>query len=308
MMKNIFEDFDLLLEDRIAKIQSINEQYDLEKNAYISFSGGKDSTVLHYLIDLALPNNKIPRVFINTGIEYLDIVKFVKQLSSKDKRFVILNSNVNIKQMLETNGYPFKSKQHSHNLAIYWRNKEKGEYNLSLKRYLGIIKSNTKYKCPKKLRYQFTPEFKLHCSDKCCDELKKKPAEKWSIINEKKIVLTGMRKDEGGQRSSIKCVITDDNNQLIKFHPLLVVSDEWENDFSKKFNIHFCKLYYPPYNFKRTGCKGCPFTLELQELLNITEKLLPNEYKQCEKLWKPVYDEYRRIGYRLKKYKQMQLF
>ena len=127
MMKNIFEDFDLLLEDRIAKIQSINEQYDLEKNAYISFSGGKDSTVLHYLIDLALPNNKIPRVFINTGIEYLDIVKFVKQLSSKDKRFVILNSNVNIKQMLETNGYPFKSKQHSHNLAIYWRNKEKGE-------------------------------------------------------------------------------------------------------------------------------------------------------------------------------------
>ena len=39
----------------------------LENNAYISFSGGKDSTILHYLIDLALPNNKIPRVFINTG-------------------------------------------------------------------------------------------------------------------------------------------------------------------------------------------------------------------------------------------------
>jgi hypothetical protein len=31
------------------------------------------------------------------------------------------------------------------------------------------------------------------------------------------------------------------------------------------------------------------------------QKLLPNEYKQCETIWKPVYDEYRRIGYRLRK-------
>ena len=30
------------------------------------------------------------------------------------------------------------------------------------------------------------------------------------------------------------------------------------------------------------------------------EKLLPSEYKQCNILWKPVYDEYRRINYRLK--------
>lgn len=56
-------DYELLEIDRIAKIQSINKQYDLENNAYLSFSGGKDSTVLHYLLDLALPGNKIPRLF-----------------------------------------------------------------------------------------------------------------------------------------------------------------------------------------------------------------------------------------------------
>ena len=64
---------EFLLQDRIAKIKSINQMYDLENNAYISFSGGKDSTVLHYLLDKALPNNKIPRVYFNTGIEYKDI-------------------------------------------------------------------------------------------------------------------------------------------------------------------------------------------------------------------------------------------
>ncbi len=50
---------DFLLADRIAKIKSINEQYNLLDNAYISFSGGKDSTVLHYICE----NTLLKRVF-----------------------------------------------------------------------------------------------------------------------------------------------------------------------------------------------------------------------------------------------------
>lgn len=132
--------YDFQLLDRIEKIKQINEQYDLENNAYISFSGGKDSTVLHHLIDLALPNNKIPRVFINTGIEYRDIVEFVKELSKNDERIVIYNSGVNIKQMLEKYGYPFKSKQHSHNWEIYNNNKEECQ------KYINIIKNDNSKK------------------------------------------------------------------------------------------------------------------------------------------------------------------
>ena len=78
-------EFDFILSDRISKIQSMNKQYDLENNAYISFSGGKDSTVLHYLIDEALPNNKIPRVYINTGIEYKEIVAFVERERERER-------------------------------------------------------------------------------------------------------------------------------------------------------------------------------------------------------------------------------
>ena len=70
---------EFILADRVQKIKSINELYDLENNAYISFSGGKDSTVLHYLIDEALPGNRIPRVYINTGIEYRAVVQYVER-------------------------------------------------------------------------------------------------------------------------------------------------------------------------------------------------------------------------------------
>ena len=58
-------DYEFLLADRISKIKSINDRYDLSNKAYLSFSGGKDSTVLHYLIDEALPDNSIPRVYFN---------------------------------------------------------------------------------------------------------------------------------------------------------------------------------------------------------------------------------------------------
>lgn len=70
---------EFLLQDRITKIKSINELYNLNENAYVSFSGGKDSTVLHFLLDEALPGNKIPRVYLNTGIEYKKVVAFVER-------------------------------------------------------------------------------------------------------------------------------------------------------------------------------------------------------------------------------------
>lgn len=288
-------DYELLEIDRIAKIQSINKQYDLENNAYLSFSGGKDNTVLHYLLDLALPGNKIPRLFINTGIEYEYIVDFVKQLEQKDSRIQIVNSGVNIKKMLEIEGYPFKSKEHSLKVGE-WQKGSIAKSNIHYKEMSG----KSRYACPKKLLYQYERNFKLRLSNKCCYRLKKDIIHKWEKENKKHILMTGMISEEGGQRANlVNCIITK-NDKLVKFHPLLVCSKEWEDYFIAKYNIELCKLYYPPFNFKRTGCKGCPYALDLQEELDIMGKYLPEEKRQCEKIWKPVYDEYRRINFRLK--------
>lgn len=299
-------DNELLLYDRIEVIKATNQKYDLEHNAYLSFSGGKDSTIVHYLLDQALPNNKIPRVFIDTGIEYQMIRDFVLGLAKDDDRFVILKPTQNIKQMLEKYGYPFKSKQHSHNLMVY----QHSGIGLSVKRYLGIIESNTKFRCPKMLEYQFTPEFKLKCSDNCCRKMKKEPIKKWEKQNNRHIAITGMRNSEGGERASIKgCILTDKSGNLTKFHPLIKVDDNWEKWLldTHTHTIALAPLYCQPYNFKRTGCKGCPFSLDLQEQLEIMELYMPNERKQCEIIWKPIYDEYRRINYRLKKVEKVKL-
>ena len=101
---------EFILYDRLEKIRSVINQYS-EENFYLSFSGGKDSTVLHHLIDEALPGNKIPRVYADTGIEYNLVREFVYDLASKDERVQIIKPSKNIRTTLEEFGYPFKSKK-----------------------------------------------------------------------------------------------------------------------------------------------------------------------------------------------------
>lgn len=47
---------------------------------YVSFSGGKDSTVLKHLVDSMYSD--VPTVFVNTGLEYPEIQKFVRDVKS----------------------------------------------------------------------------------------------------------------------------------------------------------------------------------------------------------------------------------
>lgn len=219
---------EFLLQDRITKIKSINEQYDLENNAYLSFSGGKDSTILHYLLDLALPGNKIPRLFLNTGIEYKFILDYVREMAKQDDRIIVYNVGKNIKDTLSKVGYPFKSKEHSQKVMDY----KKGYRNDSVLRYFKFM-PNGYHSCPDCLLYQISNNT-LKISHMCCYEFKKKPAMKWMRNNNKSVTITGMRKDEGGTRVQLNCIITDKKNRLKKFHPLSVVSESFENWFIER--------------------------------------------------------------------------
>ncbi len=287
-------DNEFLLQDRITKIRSINELYDLENNAYVSFSGGKDSLVASLLLDIAIPNNNIPRVFINTGIEYAEIRQFVVLEASNDKRVTVLHSKVNIKKMLETDGYPFKSKQHSHNVAIY--------QHIGMSRtnimYLGKAEKNN-FLCPKKLEYQFKPDFKIKISDKCCYRLKKEIAAKYEKESGRKICITGMRTAEGGYRNyQTNCAIFE-NEKLKKFHPLKPCNDDFIEWFLQEKKYPTCNLYKPPFNFKRTGCLGCPFNVELRQELETLLKFSPKQARAAYAIWEPIYNEYARINYRI---------
>lgn len=86
---------------------------------YVSFSGGKDSTVLLDLARRIYPD--IPAVFIDTGLEYPEIRDFVKDTDN----VTWLRPKMNFRKVIETYGYPLVSKEIS--VKIHWARKGRKE-------------------------------------------------------------------------------------------------------------------------------------------------------------------------------------
>ena len=76
----------------------------------VSFSGGKDSTVLLDIVRSVYPDT--PAVFVNTGLEYPEIVKFVKTIEQVD----IIRPKMNFRNVLKNYGYPVVSKIVAHQI------------------------------------------------------------------------------------------------------------------------------------------------------------------------------------------------
>lgn len=78
----------------------------------MSFSGGKDSTVLLHIARQLYPS--ISAVFSNTGLEYPEIQRFVKSFDNVD----IVTPSMNFSQVISTYGYPVIGKEVAE--AIYY--------------------------------------------------------------------------------------------------------------------------------------------------------------------------------------------
>ena len=93
-----------------TRIMDWYQHYD--GNVCVSFSGGKDSTVLLHIARQMYPD--IPAVFSNTGLEYPEIQKFVKSFDNVD----IVTPSMNFGEVISTYGYPLIGKEVAE--AIYY--------------------------------------------------------------------------------------------------------------------------------------------------------------------------------------------
>lgn len=93
--------------------QRIREFYEtLGGNCYVSFSGGKDSTVLLDIARGLYPD--IPAVFSNTGLEYPEIYRFVKSHDNVE----IVTPKMRFDEVISRYGYPLIGKEVAE--AIYY--------------------------------------------------------------------------------------------------------------------------------------------------------------------------------------------
>ena len=71
---------------------------------YVSFSGGKDSTVLAHLVHDLFP--EVPLVFSNTGLEYPEIQAFARKMGAE-----FVRPKMQFSDVISTYGYPITSKE-----------------------------------------------------------------------------------------------------------------------------------------------------------------------------------------------------
>ncbi|MBP1544840.1 MAG: phosphoadenosine phosphosulfate reductase family protein [Oscillospiraceae bacterium] len=128
---------------------------------YISFSGGKDSTVLLDIARKMYPD--IEAVFVNTGLEYPEIRQFVMGFEN----VTILQPKKSFYEILSAYGYPIVSKMISHNVSIAKRNPD-GIVAKKLFSQTSGIYAMSKWKGLLSERY--------NVSDQCCAYIKKQPA------------------------------------------------------------------------------------------------------------------------------------
>jgi 3'-phosphoadenosine 5'-phosphosulfate sulfotransferase (PAPS reductase)/FAD synthetase len=162
-------------------------------NVYVSFSGGKDSTVLLHLVRSLYPD--VPAVFVDTGLEYPEIKSFVKKINN----VVWIHPELPFHKVIEKYGYPVISKKISRMIHVC-RNPSISNQNTRKLYLCGISRKNEKthsFKLPKKWRKLLYAPFKI--SDKCCDELKKKPFQKYVKETGRKGI-TGVMASDGKQR------------------------------------------------------------------------------------------------------------
>lgn len=89
---------------RVTQTRLIEWYQHYDGKVYVSFSGGKDSTVLLDMARRIYPD--IEAVFIDTGLEYPEIREFVKTFDN----VTWLKPKMNFRQVIEKYGYPLGSK------------------------------------------------------------------------------------------------------------------------------------------------------------------------------------------------------
>lgn len=278
----------------ISRIREAVQEYG-ETGLYVSFSGGKDSTVLLHLVRSIYPN--IKAVFCDTGLEYPEIKNFVKTFENVE----IIKPKMSFKQIIDIYGYPVFSKETAKNIE-YGRKAISDNNKYNIQRYLyGLRFSNKQGVCKmytfmplteKQLNVALNSNYKI--SARCCDIMKKYPFKEYEKTNNVAPII-GTMACESVMRANnwIKTGCNSFNTIRPESRPLSFWTETDILKYCYFNNIKICSVYgeivkngdnYYNTGVNRTGCVFCAFGVHLQSHPNKFEQLKithPQLYNYC---------------------------
>jgi 3'-phosphoadenosine 5'-phosphosulfate sulfotransferase (PAPS reductase)/FAD synthetase len=246
----------LPLEAKIRMTQQrIRQWYDhWDGEVYVSFSGGKDSTVLKHIVDNTPGVYDVPAVFVNTGLEYPEIQKFVKDV--KAGRWDCFNPNVEIirpemrfDEVIKKYGYPAIGKEVAQQVYEVRKSAEfhgvdcrdTAPYNRKFNPESEYCRKYPNF-CMKKWDYLFDADFDI--SHMCCKVMKKDPAKKYEKETGRKPII-GTLATESRLRYTrwmrFGCNAFEQGRPTSQ--PLSFWTEQDILHYIKKFYVPYCPVY-----------------------------------------------------------------
>lgn len=301
----------------------IRDWYDYwDGNVYISFSGGKDSTVLLHIARQLYPD--IEAVFVNTGLEYPEIQQFVKTFDN----VTILRPEMRFDEVLKTYGYPIISKEISECVGQGRKAlaRKDGSYNYRLKKLQGTaLDKDGNPSLFNKQKYEPLLYTDFIASSQCCAVMKKKPAKQYANKTGKKPMTAQMAAES--QLRTQQWLMNGCNGFEMKnpiSNPMSFWTEQDVLQYIKRFDVPIASVYgdvvyedlpeqtrleefgidgvgsdkLVTTGCDRTGCIFCAFGCHLEKEPSRFQRLKvthPRQYEYCigggeydeNGIWKP---------------------
>ena len=301
---------------------------------YVSFSGGKDSTVLLHMVRELFP--EVEAVFVNTGLEFPEIQQFVKSFDN----VTILRPKMRFDEVIKTYGYPIISKSVANCIRL-----AKGGSPYRLKRMRGeVTMKNGEKSWHNTEKYAPIMQCDFEVSEQCCDVMKKHPTKEFEKQTGKKPFVATMAQESLLREKNwlaFGCNAFDSTRP--KSQPMSFWTEQDVLQYIKKYNIPIASVYgevveetqvkYDGVSVvlqtqlfetgeqlmttgcDRTGCIFCAFGCHLEQdpsRFQLLKKTHPRQYEYCigggeydeNGVWKPnkqglgmghVFDELNKI-------------
>lgn len=290
------------------RIEAWYEHWDGQ--VYVSFSGGKDSTVLKHIVDSMYDD--VPSLFVNTGLEYPEIQKFAKS----QKNVVMVRPEMRFDEVLKNYGYPIVSKSVARTIHYARVSKKQGKESIYTQQLKGeALDRSGKKSLYNKKKWAFLLDAPFNIHSACCDVMKKRPIHQYERETGRKPIV-GTLADESLNRYTqwIKKGCNAFDGDTPRSAPLSFWTEQDILHYIKKYDVPYCSVYgdiqvKPPENTEngqinlidylgcyepediltttgcdRTGCIFCGFGCHLEKGETRFQRLKrthPRQYEYC---------------------------
>lgn len=252
---------------------------------YLSFSGGKDSTVLKHIIEQI--TDQIPSVFVNTGLELPQITSFAQERSD-----TVLRPKMSFVQVIKKYGYPVISKEQSY--YIHQIRHTKSARMIAFRRE-GINRDGSKTRFCLSEKYKYLLDSDIPISSMCCDVMKKAPFKKYNKETGRIPIIASMAIESAWRENDyLRNGCNAFNGKYPKSTPISFWTEQDVLQYIYEHDLCISEAYgqvvkrddgsFYTTGEQRTGCVFCAFGVQREKGENRFERLKhtnPQLYAYC---------------------------